>query len=217
MLHFCFSAPGIPPGLLDRSLFLSTLLLYAVRLFRQFSNPPNLGPFSGEICVNLYVYSILYVYIQVLCSSSLYIFPYFFKIIRTKAAPASTDAAGLPLCFRGKRAARRVPRRTEQFFLSFGEFFQGDLPAQGSGSIRAALKVRKPQRPLCPGVLGPLAALVGPEPGGGVIGPTRVELPARAPHHIDERGLWPGCRLRRGHCFSAPDGRRQGPSPYPWP
>ena len=84
------------------------------------------------------------------------------------------------LCFRGKRAARRVPRRTEQFFLSFGEFFQGDLPAQGSGSIRAALKVRKPQRPLCPGVLGPLAALVGPEPGGGIIGPARVELPARA-------------------------------------
>ena len=186
MLHFCFSAPGIPPGLLDRSLFLSTLLLYAMRLFRQFSNPPNLGPFSGEICVNLYVYSIFYVYIQILFSSSLYILPYFFKIIHTKAAPASTDAAGLPLCFRGKRAARRVPRRTEQFFLSFGEFFQGDLPAQGSGSIRAALQAR-------------------------------VELPARAAHHIDERGLWPGCRLRRGHCFSAPDGRRQGPSPYPWP
>ena len=119
-----------------------------------------------------------------------------------------SGANGQPAAFHAVQSSSFCPLGS--FFRAISRRRAADLSAQRS-------RYANPSAPLCPGVLGPLAALVGPEPGGGVIGPTRVELPARAPHHIDERGLWPGCRLRRGHCFSAPDGRRQGPSPYPWP
>ena len=58
------------------------------------------------------------------------------------------------------------------------------------------------------GVAGTFAALVRLQPGGGVVRPTGVQLPAGAAHHVDVGGV-----RQDVHCFLAPDGRPQGRSP----
>ena len=184
MLHFCFSAPGIPPGLLDRSLFLSTLLLYAVRLFRQFSNPPNLGPFSGEICVNLYVYSIFYVYIQILCNSRLYIFPYFFKNYTHKSGTRFHGCRWFTALFPGQTGSppRSTPYRAVLFVL-WG-VFSGRSPGAGQRIYPRSAQGTQTPAPLVPGCTWPPCRSGGPGAGrrGHWSSPCRAARPRSAPY-----------------------------------
>ena len=158
--------------------------------------------------MHLYASICMYIF-NILCIISQYIFmahavlsggmcgfQYFLRIhtARTKSpAPASRadwplkDLPGFvwPYAPANGHARRRSTPYRAVLFVPLGSFFRAILPAQGSALIRAALKVRKAPAPLCARVyLAPLAALVGPEPGGGVIGPARVELhrPRTAPY-----------------------------------
>ena len=65
------------------------------------------------------------------------------------------------------------------------QLFQGGFPAQGGALVRAALQLGKAYRAVGAGVAGTFAALVRLQPGGGVVRPTGVQLPAGAAHHID--------------------------------
>ena len=49
------------------------LLLYTARLFRQCGKPPNLLPFSRAVCGTLHVYANILLFMQILCSSAVYI------------------------------------------------------------------------------------------------------------------------------------------------
>ena len=104
------------------------------------------------------------------------------------------------------------PCGAQGLLFRLGELFQGGFPAQGGAFVRAALYIGKAYCAVGAGVAGPFAAPVRFQPGGGVVRPPGVQLPAGAAHHVDVGGVRQG-----GHCFSAPDGRRQGQSPYPWP
>ena len=136
--------------------------------------------------------------------------------LQQKRLPAGRRFPVFLFRFSGKGSPRCRPRRAKAFLLGLGQLFQGCFPAQGGGLVCAALHIGKGRRALCPGVAGAFAALVGPQAGGGVGGPAGVEGAVGAAHHIHEGRLRP-CGIRCGHCSSAPDGRRQGPSPCPWP
>ena len=104
-----------------------------------------------------------------------------------------------------------APCGAQHLFFRLGKLFQGGFPPQSGAPVRAALQIGKPYRAVGAGVACPFAALVRFQPGGGVVRPTGVQLPAGAAHHVDVGGVRQG-----GHCSSAPDGRRQGRSPCPW-
>ena len=110
------------------------------------------------------------------------------------------------------------PFGAQGFLLRLGQLFQGCFPAQGGRFVCAPFQIREPLCPQRTGALGSLPALMGMQAAGRVICPARVELAACAAHHIDIGPL----RLLRfpahitvSRCFSAPDGRRPAPSPYP--
>ena len=131
------------------------------------------------------------------------------------SGPERVPGFVLSLCA-GKGPARRAPCAAQQLFLRLGQLFERSFPPQGAALVRTALHVGKGRCTSGPGVAGPSAAFVGLQAGGRVGGPAGVQLAAGTPHHIHKGGLWPGARLRCGHCSLTPDGRRQGQFPYPW-
>lgn len=117
----------------------------------------------------------------------------------------------------GKWPARRAPCAAQQFLLGLGQLLEGIFPPQGGALIRAQFQIGKTPGPSGTGVLCAASALVCAQADGRVGGPAGVQRTACTPHHIHKGGLWPGARLRCGHCSLTPDGRRQERSPYPWP
>lgn len=104
-----------------------------------------------------------------------------------------------------------APCGAQHLLFRLGKLFQGGFPAQSGALVRAALQIGKAYRAVGAGVAGTFAALVRFQPGGGVVRPTGVQLPAGAAHHVNVGDVRQGV-----HCFSTPDGRRQGRSPCPW-
>ena len=114
-----------------------------------------------------------------------------------------------------------LPPGAKGFLFRFRQLFQGRFPAQRRRPVRAPFQIGEPLRPHGPCGLGPPAGLVGVQAGTGVIRPARIELTARAPHHIHVGPLFGllfgSCaHVTVSRCFSAPDGRLQEPFPYPW-
>ena len=131
------------------------------------------------------------------------------------SGPERVPGFVLSLCA-GKRPARRAPCAAQQFLLRLGQLFERSFPPQGAALVRTALHIGKGCCTSGPGVLCAASALVCAQAGGRVGGPAGVQRTAGTPHHIHKGGLWPGARLRCGHCSLTPDGRRQGQFPYPW-
>ena len=73
MLTLLFSCTGRPSRCARSLGCLSRFLLYAARLFRQCGKPPNLLPFSSSVCGTLHVYANILLFMQILCSSDVYI------------------------------------------------------------------------------------------------------------------------------------------------
>ena len=134
---------------------------------------------------------------------------------REPSGPERVPGFVFALCA-GKWPARRRPCGAQQFLLGLGQLLEGILPPQGGAFIRAQFQIGKTPGPSGTGVLCAASALVCAQAGGRVGGPAGVQRTACTPHHIHKGGLWPGARLRCGHCSLTPDGRRQGQFPYPW-
>ena len=60
----------------------------------------------------------------------------------------------------------------EPYALRTGQLFKGGFPAQGGTAVGAAFQIGKALGPVGAGVARAPAAAVGPQAGGGVVGPT---------------------------------------------